>query len=57
MALNIPVQPTVRVRVCTWGAGKELSAKHEAFFEVLPSGETSCWHMHADGSECRVVRG
>lgn len=52
--IQVPA-PEFRIRLCTWGTGKELSTKHEAFFSVNEEGVKVGWHMHADGTECRKV--
>lgn len=54
--INPPAPPNRGPRICTWGTDKELSVKHDAFFSVDDEGKTHCWHMHADGTECRVIK-
>ena len=56
ITVNNSNTPNRGPRVCTWGTGKELSVKHTPFFQVNDEGKTVCWHMHADGTECRVTK-
>ena len=50
-----PPAPTMRKRTCQW-TGKELSDKHDVFCEINKENETVIWHLHSDGTECKVTQ-